>query len=54
MGLRDIFQGDGPGGAAFWVEGVGADPLHGKVPGKISTRGRKADNVDTDVDTGGL
>ena len=36
-----------------WVGDVGSDPLHGTSPGKISTRGCKADNWDTAEETGG-
>ena len=33
---------------------MGAHPPHGTVPRKFSTRGRTADNGETDEDTGGV
>ena len=32
-GVRDVFQGGGGGGSAFWVINVGNDHPHGPVPG---------------------
>ena len=43
-------QGDGTGGAGIWVGDMGDDPLYGMEPGKLSTRGRKADNGETSKD----
>ena len=48
LGSWVFFQGDGPGGADFWVRDVGADPLHGTCLGELSTRGCKAYNRETD------
>ena len=51
-GLGGVFQGGGTVGADFWFEDVVDDPPHGTGPGKLSTQGCKADNGDTDEDTG--
>ena len=42
-----FFQGGGTGGATIWVRDVGSYLLHRTGPGKLSTRGSKADNGDT-------
>ena len=52
-GIGGIFQGGGTFGASFWVRDVGADPPHGTGPGKISTRGSKADNREKAEEMGG-
>ena len=53
QGYRGCFQGSGTDGAAIWVKDVGDVSSHGKVPGKIPTWSRKADNRDTSKETGG-
>ena len=44
MGIGDVFQDGGTGGAAIRVGYVVADPLHRMVTGKLPTWGCKADN----------
>ena len=42
-GLWGVLQGGGAGGYSIQVGDVGAEPPHGKVPGKFIAQGRQAD-----------
>ena len=42
-GLGGVIQGSGAGGSSIQVRDVGADPPHGKVPGKFPAQGRQSD-----------
>ena len=50
--VSGIFQGGGTGSADFRIRDVGFDPPHGMGPGKLSTRGCKAENKETAKETG--
>ena len=41
--LGNIFQGGSAGGSFIRVGGVGDDPPHGTIPGKLPKQGRQAD-----------
>ena len=52
-GLGGFFQGGSARGALIQVVYVGADPLHGKGPGKLLSKVFQADNVEETKSTGG-
>ena len=51
-GVRQLFQGGGTGGVAFWGRDMATYPEDGEGPGYITARGRAPAHRETTVEKG--